>query len=252
MTISREVESSPTMSTLRWYLVAMCVSMLCACVSADRMSPSIVSRRAATSDDDRCWPNENVFYTFGTRLLAAQDRSFQFAIRNAMNKLEEQTCLRFFYWTVQTDYIDFTATDANRCACTRGYYSCCKPKFVGNNGGKQVIKLGRDCNSSGIVMHLIGHTVGFRHEHTRPDRDMQLCEYHQSFCAEQYAMDKFTQAPWDWLSGYCIFLIRSCTHLETTSALLQDFPQLRWLIQLFFVNKAVQILANEDILVWEM
>ena len=99
-------------------------------------------------------------------LTCCTDRSFQFAIRDTMNKWEEQTCLRFFYRTVQTDYIEFTVAEANRCACTRGYYPCCNPKFVGNNGGKRVIELGQDCNSTGIVMHLIGHTVGFWHEHT--------------------------------------------------------------------------------------
>ena len=76
---------------------------------ADRLPPSIVGRRAATSDNDRKWANGYVFYTFGTRLIAARDRSFLFAIRDAMNKWEEQTCLRSLYRTVQTDYIEFTA-----------------------------------------------------------------------------------------------------------------------------------------------
>ena len=158
------------MSTPRWCFAATIVFVLCVCVIADRLPPSIVGRRAATSDNDRKWANGYVFYTFGTRLIAARDKSFLFAIRDAMNKWEELTCLRFFYRTV-TDYIEFTATDANKCACTRGYYPCCNSEFVGNNGGKRVIELGQDCNSTGIVMHLIGHTVGFWHEHTRPDRD---------------------------------------------------------------------------------
>ena len=96
---------------------------------------------------------------FGTRLIAAQDRTFLFAVRDAMNKWEELTCLRFFYRTVQTDYVEFTVAEAKKCACTRGYYPCCNSEFVGNTGDKQVIGLGQDCNSTGIVMHLIGHIL---------------------------------------------------------------------------------------------
>ena len=88
------------------------------------------------------WPNGNVFYTFGTRLLAAQDRSFQFAIRDALNKWEEQTCLRFF----SIEQCRLTTLNSPQPMLTNapvpvGIIRVCNPKFVGNNGSKQVIEL---------------------------------------------------------------------------------------------------------------
>jgi len=108
-----------------------------------------------------------------------------------MDIWEEHTCLRFFFRTVQPDYLEFTHDDEDRCACTRGYYPCCSSELVGNNGGKQVIKLGQDCNTSGIVMHLVGHAVGFWHEHNRPDRDNYISVF-KAF-VEDDALDKFVK-----------------------------------------------------------
>ena len=171
-------------------LLAVLIGVICTCATAE-ISPNAPKRvdRAASSEDHRLWSNGAIFYTFNGNLLAVQDRPFLSAIRNAMDQWEEQTCLRFFYRTVQPDYIEFTMSNMSRCACTNGYYQCCSNELVGKNGGRQVIELGQGCNSTGIVMHLIGHTVGFWHEHTRPDRDNYI--HIISHFVQSNAKDKF-------------------------------------------------------------
>lgn len=50
---------------------------------------------------------------------------------------------------------------------------CCS--FVGKRGnGPQAISIGKNCDKFGIVVHELGHVVGFWHEHTRPDRDRHV------------------------------------------------------------------------------
>lgn len=55
------------------------------------------------------------------------------------------------------DFVEFVA--AEQCSAS-----------TGRLGGRQEIRLTPGCRP-GMVLHEICHTVGLRHEHTRPDRD---------------------------------------------------------------------------------
>lgn len=63
-------------------------------------------------------------------------------------------------------------------------YSCCS--FVGKRGnGPQAISIGRNCDKFGIVVHELGHVVGFWHEHTRPDREKHVVIEHNNIMKGQ-------------------------------------------------------------------
>lgn len=62
--------------------------------------------------------------------------------------------------------------------------SCCS--FVGKRGnGPQAISIGRNCDKFGIVVHELGHVVGFWHEHTRPDREKHVVIEHNNIMKGQ-------------------------------------------------------------------
>lgn len=53
------------------------------------------------------------------------------------------------------------------------FFRCCS--YVGRRGdGPQAISIGKNCDKFGIVVHELGHVIGFWHEHTRPDRDTHV------------------------------------------------------------------------------
>lgn len=71
-------------------------------------------------------------------------------------------------------------------------YRCCS--FVGKRGnGGQAISIGKNCDKFGIVVHELGHVVGFWHEHTRPDRENHVViDKHNIISGQEYNFNKLT------------------------------------------------------------
>ncbi|XP_019738365.1 bone morphogenetic protein 1-like isoform X5 [Hippocampus comes] len=77
-----------------------------------------------------------------------------------MRHWEKHTCVTFMERTTEESYIVFTYRPCGCCS------------YVGRRGGgPQAISIGKNCDKFGIVVHELGHVIGFWHEHTRPDRD---------------------------------------------------------------------------------
>ncbi|KAK7474471.1 hypothetical protein BaRGS_00034293, partial [Batillaria attramentaria] len=99
--------------------------------------------------------------TFTTRsttayVTSARDREI---IAAGMQEWQNYTCLQFIEADSNTrDKIRFRNGD--------GCYS-----RLGKVGGTQDISLGNGCVHLGVVIHEIGHAIGWIHEQARPDRD---------------------------------------------------------------------------------
>uniref|UniRef100_A0A8D2ZF98 Metalloendopeptidase n=1 Tax=Scophthalmus maximus TaxID=52904 RepID=A0A8D2ZF98_SCOMX len=112
--------------------------------------------RAATSRAERIWPGGVIPYVIGGNFTGNQRAMF----KQAMRHWEKQTCVTFIEKTDEESYIVFTYRPCGCCS------------YVGRRGnGPQAISIGKNCDKFGIVVHELGHVIGFWHEHTRPDRD---------------------------------------------------------------------------------
>uniref|UniRef100_A0A1I7YS69 Metalloendopeptidase n=1 Tax=Steinernema glaseri TaxID=37863 RepID=A0A1I7YS69_9BILA len=101
--------------------------------------------------------------------------------QKAMRHWENSTCLSFVpRQPSHENYIVFTV---DKCGCC---------SYVGRRGdGPQAVSIGKNCDKFGIVVHELGHAVGFWHEHTRPDRDKYVDIFYKSIqTAQDYNFDK--------------------------------------------------------------
>ncbi|CAD7084767.1 unnamed protein product [Hermetia illucens] len=117
--------------------------------------------RAVTAKKERVWDYGVIPYEIDGNFSGAHKALF----KQAMRHWENNTCIKFVERDpdMHPNYIIFTVRSCGCCS------------FVGKRGnGGQAISIGRNCDKFGIVVHELGHVVGFWHEHTRPDREKHV------------------------------------------------------------------------------
>jgi len=115
---------------------------------------SDVSKRKAVSKANVRWTNAVVHYTIDSA-YSSDEREQVIA---AMREWQQYTCLSFIVRTNQQNYIHIT--DGNGCH-----------SYLGMKGGQQTLALASACRVKQVIIHELGHAIGFNHEQTRHDRD---------------------------------------------------------------------------------
>ncbi|XP_042909544.1 astacin-like metalloprotease toxin 5 [Parasteatoda tepidariorum] len=116
--------------------------------------------RNAIVGKEKLWPGGIIPYekfpSLSNKMNSILDRAFE--------HYQKLTCIKFVPRTTEKDYIQIFSGD--------GCYS-----FVGRDGGPQPVSLGEICNWEGVVIHELGHVIGFYHEQNRSDRDEYIKIY---------------------------------------------------------------------------
>ncbi|EJW79056.1 hypothetical protein WUBG_10030 [Wuchereria bancrofti] len=122
--------------------------------------------RAATARKERLWPNGVIPYDISDNFTGEHKRLFQ----RAMRHWENNTCITFI--PRQPEHLNYIVFTIDKCGCC---------SYVGRKiNGPQAISIGKNCDKFGIVVHELGHVIGFWHEHTRLDRDQYVDIFYKS------------------------------------------------------------------------
>ncbi|RWS07826.1 zinc metalloproteinase nas-4-like protein, partial [Dinothrombium tinctorium] len=116
--------------------------------------------RNVLNRESKLWPNAIIPY----EIIASEWKHkpwMLYLILKTMNHIEAQTCVRFVPRSDEKAFIIFTPHESE-----------CK-SYVGRIGRPQPIYIGPACVGA-TVAHEIMHAIGFKHAHSRPDRDKYI------------------------------------------------------------------------------
>lgn len=137
-----------------------------------------VDGSAPIRDRNSLWPRGVIPYTIAYSI--PETSKIRQLLKDAMAEWERYTCIRFEERVNQSDYVEF-------------YYGEGCNSDVGRAGGRQTTSLGRGCAHHGIVVHELGHLIGFWHEQNRPDRDNYIILKEENIMPKfKFAFDRYS------------------------------------------------------------
>ncbi|MCP9265517.1 Metalloendopeptidase [Dirofilaria immitis] len=138
--------------------------------------------RAATARKERLWPDGVIPYDISNNFTGNSTLWNSCSIpQKAMRHWENNTCITFI--PRQPEHQNYIVFTVDKCGCC---------SYVGRkSNGPQAISIGKNCDKFGIVVHELGHVIGFWHEHTRLDRDQHVDIFYKSIQqAQDYNFEK--------------------------------------------------------------
>ncbi|BES97504.1 metalloendopeptidase activity [Nesidiocoris tenuis] len=139
--------------------------------------------RNAVANVSLLWPDGAAVFKIDDDVGCPDSPQCEILMR-AMDHYHARSCIRFKEWSGERNYIRifFNSKESGACWSSVGR--------VGN--GEQKLSLGHRCWYLGIVVHELGHAIGFWHEMNRPDRDNWiyifwnniLPNYHSAFAKQ--------------------------------------------------------------------
>ncbi|GFT17562.1 zinc metalloproteinase nas-15 [Nephila pilipes] len=117
--------------------------------------------RNAVTNEKRVWPEAIIPYVIDVGLSSTVSPDL---VQTAMWEYGNRTCVRF---------VPRTASHANYIRIFSGQ-GCHSQVGRSRSPGMQVVSLGKGCGFLGTVLHELGHTLGFFHEHSRSDRNQWI------------------------------------------------------------------------------
>ncbi|CAG5073539.1 Similar to tld: Dorsal-ventral patterning protein tolloid (Drosophila melanogaster) [Cotesia congregata] len=123
--------------------------------------PLKVKKSVTLKEKMDLWDEAIVYYQIDDIFNGTQRR----LIKQGLRMWEESSCIQFVQRNsnIHRDYVAITILE---CGC------CYQENYQGRrNKGRSKLSLAKGCEDIEIILHELGHVLGFYHEHQHPDRD---------------------------------------------------------------------------------